>query len=347
MQTLRTLFFAAAALVMSLPAPTFAIDAERGKSYLLSKDHGPWMVMVATFKSVPEERRKEGGLNARQAADELVYELRTLGIPAYVYESKGRVEHLQTVDRMGREDDRVFAAQRGMISVLAGNYKSVEDPVAQKTLAYIKKFNPKFIQDPKNGAIYRQTPGRQGPLSGAFLTLNPLGGNSSHTKQERDPLLVKLNSGLQNGLVSAKGKYTLQVATFSGRSVNTIGESAYQKSIARLDKQLNEETQINLNTAGEDAEQLATALRKRGYEAYVYHGYYESFVSVGSFDSKDDPRIRTFAKMFAASMKKNQETGTEAFVSEMLTLPGAKPNDPPVKTWLFDPYPQVIDIPRV
>lgn len=333
-------------VIASMALETWAIDAVRGKSYPLGKEHGPWMIMVASFKKPPEDRRTDEGLTARQAADELVYELRKVGIPAYIHLQEGRVEKLQTVDRLGREDGRVYAAQRGMISVLAGNYESIESPVAQKTLLYVKKFRPKFLDDPKSGAIYRETPGQKGPLAGAFLTINPLIDPAS-IQQKRDMLLTRLNTGLQYGLVDAKGKYSLKIASFGGRQMSAIGDEALAKGASKFDRSLAGNDGMNLNLAGEDAEQLTRALRQKGIDAYCYHGRFESIVTVGAFQSNEDPRIQEFSKVFGARMKLNPATGIENFTSETLILPGPKPTDPPVKVFIFEANPTVMEIPQV
>lgn len=56
------------------------------------------MIMVASFRNVPEDRR-EKGLSAEEAAAELVFELREKGIPAYTYSQGAVIEHISTVDR--------------------------------------------------------------------------------------------------------------------------------------------------------------------------------------------------------------------------------------------------------
>ena len=60
-----------------------------------------------------------------------------------------------------------------MICVLAGNYGSIDDAIAQDTLNKVKKFHPKFLRNTKNGAVTRNS-GPKGPLAGAFMTINPL-----------------------------------------------------------------------------------------------------------------------------------------------------------------------------
>ena len=73
-----------AGLVLWSSTSALAIEAIRGKEYKLTKRHGPWMIMVASFKEPPDVRRTEG-MTPKEAADELVYELRKKGIPAYTF----------------------------------------------------------------------------------------------------------------------------------------------------------------------------------------------------------------------------------------------------------------------
>ena len=131
-----------------------SIEAVKGKEYQLTKRHGPWMIMVASFKTPPPERRTEG-MTPEQAADQLVYELRKAGIPAYTYsqdEVRGEVE---TVDRLGgRLRTRDYKAQQQNYCVLAGNYESNDEStksgkLAKDTLAWIEdRFEPEFLTVP-------------------------------------------------------------------------------------------------------------------------------------------------------------------------------------------------------
>ncbi|VAX37096.1 hypothetical protein MNBD_PLANCTO02-987, partial [hydrothermal vent metagenome] len=68
------------------------ISAQKGKKYKLTPKHGPWMIMVASF-SLPEKQfRDTKGLTPKEAAHELVHELRKKGIPAYTYSSDWKVD---------------------------------------------------------------------------------------------------------------------------------------------------------------------------------------------------------------------------------------------------------------
>ncbi|MDP1799171.1 MAG: hypothetical protein Q8K78_16880 [Planctomycetaceae bacterium] len=327
-----------------------AIEAVRGKTYTLSKQHGPWMIMVASFRNVPEDRR-EKGLSAEEAAGELVFELREKGIPAYVYAQGAVIEHISTLDRQERHDDRIYAAQRDMISVIAGNYPSVDDGTAQKTLKYLKAYHPKFMKDEKSGAIYRQKPGGKGPLSGAFMTVNPL--IKSEELAMSDPIIRNMNLS-SNSLLTNKRKFTLVVATFVGKQAMPIGPSKYagdeNKFIREIESSTKDKSAYNLNRAGEDAEQLTKALREKGYEAYVYHDRYQSLVTVGGFDTETDPKARALVPHFCAKQKEDPVTKQNVVVGESLvhTIPPNRNNpNGSTQTWVFDPQPQLMPVPRL
>jgi hypothetical protein len=308
---------------------------------------------VASFRNVPEDRR-EKGLSAEEAAAELVFELREKGIPAYVYAQDAVVGHIDTVDRQERQDARVYAAQRDMISVIAGNYPSIDDKTAQQTLKYIKAYHPKFMKDEKSGAIYRQTPGRKGPLSGAFMTVNPMVKSEELASAKADPLLKEIND-TSYSLLANKKKYTLVVATFSGKKVTPIAGSKYadaNKFSQDIDNSLKDRSKYNLNRAGEDAEQLVKVLREgdKRFEAYVYHDRFQSFVTIGGFDNEKDPRIREFAHHFCAKMRRDPTTSQDLMVAETLSIdipPNRNNPSGGKQTWMFDPQPQVMLVPRI
>lgn len=319
----------------------------------LTKKHGPWMIMVASFRNVPKDRRSKG-LSAEEAADALITELRAKGIPAYVYSQDAVLEHVTTVDRTGRDDSRVFAAQRDMVCVLAGNYPNVEDEVAQKTLKWVKRFQPKFIAEGKSGAVYRQD-SKAGPFGGAFMTINPLLDPTEVAKREPDPVLVRLNNDINFALVDCKRKYTVKVATFTGKSGLPIADNQVKEAAANFDRLLKRQDGFNLNRAGEDANQMVRVLRAPHQldrtpvnqvlpadEAYVYHDRYQSIVTVGSFDSLDDDRIPQIIERFRAKQI-NGPTGEQLTAGESISI-GPEQNR---MTLCFDPIPLVIEVPHL
>ncbi len=329
------------------------ISAQKGKKYKLTPKHGPWMIMVASF-SLPEKQfRDTKGLTPQEAAHELVHELRKKGIPAYTYSSDWKVDRFKTYNRNREISRRVIRAQKGAICVLAGNYKSNKDAVGHKTLSWIENnFSPKLLSGDiatdgrvsklKNGGVFRSTGGS--PLKGAFLTVNPLLTTEDARKHFKSPLLAKLNPRGKCSIRNNKGKQTLIVASFYGKSMTSVGKSGYERSKIKLDKK------SGLSIAKNEAWILANHMRSVGFDAYVYHDRYKSVVTVGAFDKSDKtqiPAIRKEAKRFGAKMRWNQKN-RQVLTAEVITLP-FKPTvkNPMRKKWLFDPQPRVMDVPNL
>jgi hypothetical protein len=310
------------------------IEAVAGKAYRLASQHGPWMVMVATFHSTGADGQTDEGKTPQQAADQLVLELRQQGVPAYTHEVENPAELFRTRDRLGQEVRRRNLRRVKSHCVLAGNYPSFDDDVAQKTLAWIKKFSPKSLTD---GVSYRATPGRPLPLSGAFLCINPLRSASDVAAHRVDPLLKQLNSGVQHSLTTNRGPYTLVVAHFGGKQFTELRETRSPQQFL---------TDNDLDDAAENANQLAVALRQdldpqrqfRNLDAYVWHDHDHSIVTVGSFQSEHDPAIAEYRKLFAAVM--NPQTGR--LEPRYLSIPGSVP-----KVWAFTPTLQVVRVPQL
>jgi hypothetical protein len=348
-------FFASLAVCSSSSANP--IEAVRGKHYKLTRRHGPWMIMVASFNKPPEDRRTEG-MTPEQAAEELVYELRHKGIPAYIFQQEEIDGTITTIDRRTQEErSGKIRNWAGGICVLAGNYPSSNDPTAQRTLKFVKKYQPQFLKDvaaqgeagpgemikrAQSGGVFHTTRFRPGPLSGAFMTTNPLMTDEDLAVRKRDPLILRLNSGSEYSLLQNKGKYTVVVATYQGRYeiANGVNEKKMQISSALTD-------------AAERAWELCTALRRaksygydHDYQSWVFHDHFSSIVTIGSFSSKDDPRITEIQNTFGAKVAAVKSDGSPSLGAEVFAIPKTAVANEPVKTWIFDPFPQVIDVPR-
>ncbi|MDA0591298.1 MAG: hypothetical protein O2820_24545 [Planctomycetota bacterium] len=326
-------------LTSSTEADAARIDATKGRQYKLTRQHGPWMIMVASLAQ-PHSARKVEGMGPQEAADLLVYELRKKGIPAYTFKMDQVWESLQSQDRLGRDSIRQIRSQKGAICVIAGNYKSQKDRVAQRTLEYIKKIKPSFWKDQE---AFRPTPGQPSPLSGAFLSVNPLLSSEELAERKHDPLLLRLNSG-EYTIAENTGKYTLTIATFTGRSKTGVGESRMREIAETFT------VSEALDSAAERAWKVAKMLREghfegqqsgRTFEAYVFHDRYKSVVTVGSFETPNDPRIAQLANLFRAKTQ-NAANGRRFTIGESILIPGAVPE--PI---IFDPVPKLMAVPII
>jgi hypothetical protein len=334
-----------------------SIEAVKGKHYKLTKRHGPWMIMVASFLKPPDDRRS-AGMTPEQAAEELVYELRLKGIPAYVYKQDEVEGTVKTINRHTQEERAGKIHGMGGVCVLAGNYKKSDELIAQRTLKYIKTYRPHFLQDvaaegavsqgdlyvlTKSGGVFRTTKNHPGPLSAAFMTTNPILTEDEIAVRTHDPLILQLNSGAEYSLMGNKGKYTVVVATFQGTSQTQLAEQSETKKV---------QFSSSLGEAANRAWELCTALRgakslgyDQNYDAFVYHDRYSSIVTVGSFKTKNDPRISELQNAFGAKVTSVMADVSPTLGAELFTIPKKPTGTKTDKFFIFDPFPHLMDVP--
>ncbi len=335
------------------------IEADPNKPYTLTRDFGPWMVMVASFHSTGEDGETKVGKTPEEAAHELVIELRQWGIPAYVHAVNPSAAPVATQDSVGRAVRKRNLHQTRSIGVVAGNYKSIDDPTAQKTLKWLKEYNPKCLQ---NGVVFQKTEKRPTPLAMAFMTMNPLMPPEEVAAYRNvDNFVLKLNHGESNSLLENPGKFTLVVATFAGQSgVETplgfggrIGESFDDKDVKN-----------DLDIAAEQARVLCGTMRQvENVDAYVWHDRYQSVVTVGAFSSVNDSSIGAMKARFGAKQQVNalvprynnsvqvlaidaqgRKIPFDQSLGGLSTGSGALPEG--FRIWAYDPSPQVMAVPK-
>jgi hypothetical protein len=253
-----------------LKPPSIVLPDEPVEPYLLTKDAGPFMVMARVFR----------GRDAERTALALVKELRDdFGLPAYI---------LRTKDLPG--DPARAAASAGDVrgkvrtvdeaAVMVGNEKSPADQV--KLLRQVQKLKPKCLE-----GVSSPFPWRTG-LSSAARANNPYVPAKYLFPQTKDRLLLRMNAGLRS-VANCPGRYSLQVADFSGRTAFQFNPEA---RAAQLLPNLGDSP---LRKAADDAarmaEQLAKApeIQRLGQPIYVYHDRTTSKVFIGSFQDPRDP----------------------------------------------------------
>ncbi len=267
------------------------VEADPDKDYQLTKENGPWLVLASTFS----------GANAYEQAHELCLELRReYKVPAYLYSKTFEHEvgnNGRGVDRFG--DPLELKYKKGdettEIAVLAGDFPALDDSQAQKTLERIKNASPECLRlDPnrptaQNLASWRLFFGmahdahqKKGPMWKAFLIANPLLPKDYFAPRGLEKFLVDMNQGRPYTLLKCPGKYTVQVAHFTGHVEIDPKKIRDIENGKDLGKKLEE--------AGEKAERLTKLLREKEFEAYVFHDRNASIVTIGSFDSVGTPR---------------------------------------------------------
>lgn len=321
------------------------VDADPEKEYRLTEANGPWLIMAASF----------AGGGAEEQAQDLVLELRKrYKLPAYVHEMK-----FEFTDAEGRGIDRYnqplkFKYQKDggeQIAVLVGDFQDASDEDAQKALRRIKTMTPDAIkiEDGKTTnqqlanwrEICRWESGKEskrGPMSAAFLTANPLIPDEYFNPHHGiDPEVVEWNKPAEYSLLTCPGKFTVQVATFRGKSeIRQDKVRAIEKGEADFGSSLEEATIL--------AHKMTVALRAKGYEAYEFHDRYASIVTVGSFDSAGTPRAdgktEINPQMYQVMQRFRSKNSTDGGQGTTLLMPKTIINIP------FDMEPIPIHVPR-
>lgn len=274
-----------------------SVNADPDKDYKLSESNGPWMIMACSFS----------GEDAEKQAKELVYELRKrYKLPAYIYRAQfklgdapGRTRPKEGCKwQYNKYKDRP-KAEIDEVGVLVGNYPSADDPKAQDTLRTLKHATPQCLEVKDGKPTHQSLTGwrmaqqqvyeligsdkkKLGPMRHALVTTNPLLPSDHFAPKGIDSMILSLNKDVPYSLLDCPGKYTVQVATFTGKVI------IKQDEIQAV--QQGKEMQSELAEAAKKADALARALRMKGYEAYQFHDRYASIVTVGSFQSVGSPR---------------------------------------------------------
>ncbi len=281
------------------------VDADKDKTYSLTKDEGPWLIMCASFS----------GENGIHQANDLVHELRSENnLNAFVYTKK--FELAETVNGAGTGrvdvvDDKHFTARSLQfkfanggdseeIAVVVGNFSGLDDRGAELTLEKIKTMRPKSLAfnatAPTNQSLgymrdwVRRVSGdpeakKKGPMGQAILIPSPLLPEEYFAQQHVDKFILDLNRGIEFSLLDCPKAYSVRVATFRGETTFNLNEIQQLKNdesrLKKLGKSLGKS---KLAEAGDKAHRLATELRKADIEAYEFHDRFESYVCVGGFD---------------------------------------------------------------
>jgi hypothetical protein len=282
-----------------------SVDASKDKTYWLSQQEGPWLIMCASFS----------GENGIHQANDLVHELRSKhSLNAFVYKMKfdlpdtvngagmGIVEIVDDKHFIARHEQMTFANASDIeeVAVVVGNFATHEDRAALSTLEKIKTLRPESLSFSESvptsqsfgylREFYRRVSGNseiknRGPMGQAFLIPNPLLPEEYFARQQADTVILNLNKDIKYGLLSCPAPYSVRVATFRGEVTFDLSKmEQWEQEEKRLLKFNQAQSKSKLAEAGEKAHHLTNELRKQGIEAYEFHDRSESYVCVGSFD---------------------------------------------------------------
>lgn len=286
-------------LVDRLKFPFKKRDTDPNGNLKLEAEHGPWLIMCASFIA-------EG----RPEAEALCAELRQVGLEAYIYEHEfdysGAVQGLgyqraeKGYDLVPKRMKAVHPEKVKDVSVLVGHFPSAEDSRGLKTLDSIKHMFPETLKVSKDvRSLQRMATWREimkitsnveelknmGPMRAAFMVPNPLLPEDYFQRETVDPIVVKMNRGDKYSLLNNPKNYTVKIATFKGDSTFNDREiEQKKKEFNFLRRSGGGLTESRLMEAESNANFLVAKLREQGIEAYSFHDRYSSIVCVGSFD---------------------------------------------------------------
>ncbi len=295
--------------VLATPPFISSIFQERtapaSEEHLALKDeHGPWLILAMTFT----------GDDAETRAVQLTKELRSmLNAPVYVHrkefdhsqplaEATARLHYGSADTLYTKRVKHANAAHEQTYSVLVGNFTSTDDPRIKDMLQKVKTAKPASLGNPdakptkedvatkdsnwliatKRAMLWQKSEhsAKKGKMGAAFVTRNPFLPDD-YFQNAVDDFVVDLNSRVdppEQSLLNCKKRYTVRVATFTGRVVTELASGTAPKN-------KDDEITNRLHKAGNKAHELASLLRSKGVEAYEFHDRDASYVTIGGFDT--------------------------------------------------------------
>lgn len=293
--------FAGVAQEVSAQSPLGGMFRRGGKDAKavldLKPENGPWLIFAHSFE----------GESAKESAQTLAQEIqRDLGLAAFLLEKK--FDYSAPVPGSGIREDgsqKIMKYRDAKVvdgyAVLVGEFDSLEHPSVSPTLERVKSYQAKSLMEEDATAGGAKEQGNEenikrakkwlsslskdkkaGPMSGAFMTRNPLLPIEFFQSPELEKFVYDMNRQPgynEHSLLDCKGKYSVRVITFRGDSeLLSWGQGGKEGAGGG-------EGGSALEQAAERAYIVMKALRAAGYEAYQFHDRDQSIVTVGGFDS--------------------------------------------------------------
>ncbi|MBV9123063.1 MAG: hypothetical protein JO112_06885 [Planctomycetes bacterium] len=315
-------------------------NADPAQEYHVTPAQGPWMICVTSYM----------GAAAPKLAQNLCLELRRdYHLQAFIFNrgaeerrqqqeqfEKERQQQLQELRKMGYVGDlpvrhRTVRVEE-QFAVLVGGYADME--VAHRALNDIKKLKapqsmPKdpFTSvgvDPSASGLKQVHFEATNPFLTSFVVRNPTV-PAERPQTAPDPFLKQLNEYEPLSLLKCPKPWTLAVKEFHGNFQVQSEEAT--KSPSFLDSLMGKDKGTQLEASAQNAHNLAEALRKMGFEAYVLHTRYDSIVTVGGYERGDDPRMQEVQRTLfnRLQFKADASQGASNFSAQLQLLPQPVP----------------------
>ena len=256
--------------------------------------------------------------------------LRQKHYPAYVY-NRGSAERKKLQEELdqwqkaypGVPRRRVLAhPQEDQFAVLLGGFPDMDAASAQ--LKKVRKWDlpdiklksgkPAFdtydVYEPGKDKKFELKRYPINPFHTAMVVPNPTIPPQRKPVAKVDPLWKKLNADEPRSLFKCPKPWTLAVQEFRGAYAiqTTSSTGGFLEKLG-----FGDHAGQRLDNAARMAEQVCDMFRKLGFKSYVLHTRYNSVVTVGEFDSPNDPALLRTQEQLARMSFKNGKTGEVAF----------------------------------
>jgi hypothetical protein len=308
-------------------ANTAPQEADITRPYAVVPQAGTWLICAASYM----------GPNAPALAVQLAEQIRArYKMPAFVFnhanEERRRMrEELDKARQAAEQQGIVLPHRRRSIrieeqcAVLIGGpgagWSNMDD--ASSYLKTVRKWPlPELKLDngmPAYDMVHQYVPvGNTGraelkatpvnPFTSSFVTRNPSVPPDTQPKSKFDPAWKEFNKEEEYSLLHCPKKYTLVVKEYSGAAVIQphAQSSSFLDKLGLGGKKMGE----TITAAGYQAHALAELLDKLGMKPYVLHTRNNSIVTVGAFDSPEDPEMARMQDRLSRFSFVDQRTGT-------------------------------------
>lgn len=264
----------------------------------LTPQSGAWLITCASYS----------GPDSMEMAKQVVHTLRTRDkLPAYILnysEVANRSDKMDNREPSGTEGRRKKVSKApDQCAVVIGGYHTIEQ--ARAALDKVKALQAPEIKLEEGKAtsdivsLYVPVPGKGveirremvNPFTRSFVTRNPTIPSNVPPPPKFDPSLKSLNSGEPYSLLRCGKKWTLVVKEYRGAMLvqPTNGTNTNTSFLEKIGLGKNNDT---LNACALQARETCRVLKKLEFDAYVLHTRTSSMVTLGAFDSENDPKMQ-------------------------------------------------------
>ncbi len=289
-------------------------------AYAVSPEAGTWMICVASYQ----------GESSAELAYLLCTYLRQKHYQAYVY-NRGNADRKKLQEELDERQKampgvprrRVLAhPQEDQYAVLLGGFRDVDAASAQ--LKKVRKWDLPDIKL-KSGKpafdtydIYEPVPDKKSyelkrypvnPFHTAMVVPNPTIPIQKQVAKV-DPFWKQLNANEPRSLYKCPKPWTLAVQEFHGATTiqSTSSSGGFLEKLG-----MGEHAGKRLDLSARMAQEVCDMFKKLGFKSYVLHTRYNSIVTVGEFDSRDDPALQRTQEHLSRMSFKDGKTGQTAF----------------------------------